>query len=107
MVGNADDVRVHLQLPACLQFSSSPYLPHLFPFLYFPFLPDTRRHKRLSSWRHFLFFLSSIPNCQIIETGWDKGNWTVMLEKITDSRLAPGLSQIGPEHPSPVLHVRV
>jgi hypothetical protein len=49
----------------------------------------------------------SIPNCQIIETGWDKGNWTVMLEKITDLRLTPGLSQIGPEYASPVLHVRV
>ena len=48
----------------------------------------------------------SIPNCRIIETGWDKGNWTVLLEKISDTRLTPGLSQIGPECATPTLHIR-
>ena len=28
----------------------------------------------------------SIPECRVIETGWDKGNWTVVLEKIRDER---------------------
>jgi hypothetical protein len=51
-------------------------------------------------------FLHSIPNCQIIETGWDKGNWTVLLEKTEDKRLTPGLTQMGPESCTPVLHVR-
>lgn len=50
--------------------------------------------------------LYSIPNCQIIETGWDKGNWTVLLEKTEDMRLTPGLTQMGPESCTPVLHVR-
>ena len=48
----------------------------------------------------------SIPNCRIIETGWDKGNWTVLLEKISDTRLTPGLAQIGPECAIPTLHIR-
>lgn len=30
---------------------------------------------------------SSIPNCVIDESGWDKGNWFVKLTKIVDERL--------------------
>ena len=30
---------------------------------------------------------SSIPNCVVVESGWDKGNWFVQLQKVPDSRL--------------------
>ena len=38
---------------------------------------------------------SSIPNCEISESGWDKGNWFVRLTKICDERLAgSGVSDV-------------
>jgi hypothetical protein len=30
---------------------------------------------------------SSIPGCRIVETGWDKGNWAVLLQRVQDERL--------------------
>ena len=30
---------------------------------------------------------SCIPNCQIIESGWDKSNWFVQIKKIQDPRI--------------------
>ena len=30
---------------------------------------------------------SSIPNCKLVDSGWDKGNWFVQLQKVEDDRL--------------------
>lgn len=44
---------------------------------------------------------SSIPGCKLIESGWDKGNWFVRLEKTHDERLVT-IKQ-GPESRIPIL----
>lgn len=47
---------------------------------------------------------SSVPCCRIIESGWDKGNWFIQLEKFDDDRIhAIGC---GPESNLPLLHPR-
>jgi alkylated DNA repair protein alkB family protein 8 len=47
---------------------------------------------------------SSIPNCSIEETGWDKGNWFVRLAKTSDDRLLN--SGVGRDTVIPVLKPR-
>jgi len=47
---------------------------------------------------------SSVPCCRIIESGWDKGNWFIQLEKFDDDRIhAIGC---GPESNLPILQSR-
>ena len=47
---------------------------------------------------------SGIPGCRIVESGWDRGNWFVQLEKFADRRL-DGVPD-GPESAIPVLPTR-
>lgn len=47
---------------------------------------------------------SSIPGCMVIESGWDKGNWFVQLQKVREDRLEA--LPLGPESKIPVLASR-
>lgn len=47
---------------------------------------------------------SSIPGCEVIESGWDKGNWFVQLRKVSDERLTS--LPVGPDSRIPVLAPR-
>ena len=48
---------------------------------------------------------SGIPGCRVLESGFDKGNWFVLFEKILDIRLSV-LSCVGPTSEIPVPHTR-
>jgi hypothetical protein len=47
---------------------------------------------------------SSIPGCVVTESGWDKGNWFVQLQKVQEDRLES--LPAGPESKIPVLAPR-
>jgi len=47
---------------------------------------------------------SSVPYCRIIESGWDKGNWFIQLERFDDDRIHT--LACGPESSIPVLQAR-
>lgn len=34
-----------------------------------------------------IFTFLSVPNCRVVENGWDRGNWFVILEAWNDHRL--------------------
>lgn len=49
----------------------------------------------------------SIPNCRLLESGWDKGNWFVRLVKVEDARLAgAGVGEAAPVPPPTRLAVK-
>lgn len=47
---------------------------------------------------------SSIPNCRLIESGYDRGNWFVKLKRINDERLVRAF--IGTEASMPIIAAR-
>lgn len=46
---------------------------------------------------------SRVPNCRVIESGWDKGNWFVRIVKVDDDRLEGSANSFGPESKIPAL----
>ena len=48
---------------------------------------------------------SSIPNCKLVDSGWDKGNWFVQLQKVEDDRLQPNLKGLEKSLPIPPLRL--
>lgn len=46
---------------------------------------------------------SRVPGCRLVESGWDRGNWFVRLEKVRDDRLSASEELRGPESKIPVL----
>jgi alkylated DNA repair protein alkB family protein 8 len=48
---------------------------------------------------------SSIPNCKVIDSGWDKGNWFVQLEKVEDNRLLKSGFGLEKSLPTPPLRL--
>jgi ubiquinone/menaquinone biosynthesis C-methylase UbiE len=49
---------------------------------------------------------SRVPNCRVVESGWDRGNWFVRILKVEDDRLAGAASAHGPESKIPALVAR-
>jgi len=48
---------------------------------------------------------SSIPNCKLVDSGWDKGNWFVQLQKVEDDRLQPNIKGLEQSLPTPPLRL--
>jgi hypothetical protein len=47
---------------------------------------------------------SSIPNCRLVESGYDRGNWFVKLKRIDDERLVRAF--VGTDAPMPIIAKR-